>query len=62
MSVVDGQLEVYGAESLRIADGSIIARVATGNTLAPRVVIGERAAELPEALDELSPLEETGRD
>jgi choline dehydrogenase len=45
MSVVDGTLKVYGIEHLRIADGSIMPRVTTGNTMAPCVVIGERAAE-----------------
>ncbi|PXA93043.1 oxidoreductase, partial [Nostoc sp. 3335mG] len=35
MSVVDGSLKVYGIEGLRIADGSIMPRVATGNTQAP---------------------------
>jgi choline dehydrogenase len=44
MSVVDGQLKVYGIENLRIADGSIMPRVATGNTMATCIVIGERAA------------------
>ncbi|WP_437528527.1 GMC family oxidoreductase N-terminal domain-containing protein [Sorangium sp. So ce726] len=46
MSVVDGQLQVYGIENLRIADGSIMPRVTTGNTMAPCVIIGERAAEM----------------
>jgi len=46
MSVVDPQLKVYGVENLRIADGSIMPRVTTGNTMAPCVVIGERAAEI----------------
>jgi choline dehydrogenase len=45
MSVVDGQLKVYGIEQLRIADGSIMPRVTTGNTMAPCIIIGERAAE-----------------
>ena len=31
MSVVDGNLKVYGIENLRIADGSIMPRVTTGN-------------------------------
>ena len=44
MSVVDGRLQVYGSDNLRIADGSIMPRVTTGNTMAPCVVIGERAA------------------
>jgi choline dehydrogenase len=46
MSVVDGQLKVYGIENLRVADGSIMPRVTTGNTMAPCIIIGERAAEI----------------
>ena len=46
MSVVDGNLAVYGVKGLRIADGSVMPRVTTGNTMAPCVVIGERAAEI----------------
>jgi choline dehydrogenase len=46
MSVVDGELKVYGVEGLRIADASILPRVTTGNTMAPCVIVGERAAEL----------------
>ena len=46
MSVVDSHLRVYGVENLRIADGSIMPRVTTGNTMAPCVIIGERAGEL----------------
>ena len=46
MSVVDGNLRVYGIDNLRIADGSIMPRVTTGNTMAPCVVIGERAGEI----------------
>jgi choline dehydrogenase len=46
MSVVDGSLKVYGIENLRIADGSVMPRVTTGNTMAPCVIIGERAAAL----------------
>jgi choline dehydrogenase len=49
MSVVDGKLKVYGVEHLRIADGSIMPRVTTGNTMAPCVIIGERAAEVLKA-------------
>ncbi len=49
MSVVDGTLKVYGTEHLRIADGSIMPRVTTGNTMAPCVIIGERAAEIIQA-------------
>jgi choline dehydrogenase len=46
MSVVDGQLKVYGVTNLRVADGSIMPRVTTSNTQAPCVIIGERAAEI----------------
>jgi choline dehydrogenase len=53
MSVVDGNLRVYGIENLRIADGSIMPRVTTGNTMAPCVVIGERAAEVLKAMHKL---------
>src|SRR5262249_34639982 len=46
MSVVGGDLKVYGIDNLRIADGSIMPRVTTGNTMAPCVIVGERAAEI----------------
>jgi choline dehydrogenase len=46
MSVVDGALKVYGIDNLRIADGSVMPRVTIGNTMAPCVIIGERAAEI----------------
>jgi choline dehydrogenase len=49
MSVVDGNLSVYGVERLRIADGSIMPRITTGNTMAPCMVIGERAADIVKA-------------
>jgi choline dehydrogenase len=45
-SVVDGALRVHGIKGLRIADGSIMPRVTTGNTMAPCVIIGERAAAM----------------
>lgn len=46
MCVVDADLKVYGVDNLRIADGSIMPRVTTGNTMAPCVIIGERAAQI----------------
>jgi choline dehydrogenase len=46
MSVVNGRLQVYGIENLRIADASIMPRITTGNTMASCVIIGERAAQL----------------
>ncbi|WP_082969061.1 GMC family oxidoreductase [Mycobacterium sp. E2699] len=49
MSVVDGHLKVYGIEGLRVADASIMPRISTANTMAPCVVIGERAAQFIQA-------------
>jgi choline dehydrogenase len=49
LSVVDGYLKVYGIERFRIAHGSIMPLVIAGNTMAPCVVIGERAAEMIKA-------------
>lgn len=46
MSVVDSKLSVHGIENLRIADGSIMPFITTGNTMAPCIVIGERMAEI----------------
>ena len=46
LSVVDGALKVYGVDGLRIADGSVMPFITTGNTMAPCVIIGERAAAL----------------
>jgi choline dehydrogenase len=40
------ELVLSGIEKLRIADGSIMPRVTTGNTMAPCVIIGERAADI----------------
>jgi choline dehydrogenase len=49
MSVVDGDLKVYGIDNLRIADGSAMPRTTACNTMAPCVVIGERAGEILKA-------------
>ncbi|MBD2439819.1 GMC family oxidoreductase [Nostoc sp. FACHB-110] len=46
MSVVDGKLKVYGINKLRVADASIMPEITSGNTMAPCVVIGERAADI----------------
>ncbi len=50
LSVVDAQLRVYGVKKLRIADGSIMPTITTGNTQAPCVIIGERLAEILRSL------------
>ena len=44
-AVVDPTLKVYGVDGLRVADASIMPTVTTGNTNAPSIMIGERAAE-----------------
>ena len=46
LAVVDPQLRVYGLQGLRIADGSVFPRITRGGTMAPCVVVGERAADL----------------
>jgi choline dehydrogenase len=45
MSVVDGKLKLRGVDGLRVADGSVMPAITTGNTMAPCVIIGERCAE-----------------
>jgi len=44
-AVVDPKLKVHGIDGLRVADASIMPTVTTGNTNAPSIMIGERAAE-----------------
>ena len=44
--VVDSALRVVGVESLRVADASVMPTVVRGNTNAPSIMIGEKAADL----------------
>lgn len=45
-AVVDHELRVHGVRSLRVVDASVIPKVTSGNTNAPIIMIGEKAAHL----------------
>ena len=45
LAVVDAQLRVRGIERLRVADASVMPTLIGGNTNAPAIMIGERAAD-----------------
>ena len=45
-AVVDPSLRVKGIDGLRVADASVMPSITGGNTNAPAIMIGERAADL----------------
>jgi choline dehydrogenase len=46
MAVVDPRLRVHGTQGLRVADASIMPLITNGNTNAPSIMVGEKAADL----------------
>ena len=49
LAVVDAHLSVHGLQGLRVADASIMPNLIGGNTSAPSMMIGERAAQFVRA-------------
>jgi len=55
MAVVDSQAKVYGVDSLRVVDASIMPSVVSGNLNGPTLMLAEKVADIIKGVTALSP-------